>query len=825
MMTSKPNLPALLRPFDVGRVLALFLLASLLLMAGGNRASSQEEDAATPSGTTAEPETPDVATEEGDKAADPETDDRPLYERDPYDIVHLDSSNQNAELVVEPIDFPSRKVPDPLPDSGVLEVRFVDEPTEVFDVEWSHIVKIEPFELLIVKEGNRLTREASSRADERKYSEAQQKFDDAYWYFEYVAQHAPETRRLNASIENFLMKNAAVSFSAGQYTDALSILSELQRRNPNRRGLGASQRRVVDSLFKANVKQRSFWQARHLLSQWEASPDPRWKQFVASRTSQLSKLAVRQLQQAKQHFSERNYRDARRALLRALEVLPDVPGGAFLGQQIAQQFPVVTVGVRQSALPDGVPSLANWSANRRERLLTRKLVEFDGPSAQGGDYLFPWGTLRSSDDGTSLQMNLRPGRPDAADSLALSSYVVTQRLLDMADRQSPDYRVTWTAILNSVNVKNAVSLNIQLEHTFVKPEALFQVRPWVARDKTDTLLTGPYRLSSTSDGETVYMSQTDFALSSPTQPQQVVERHVSAGTVSHMLRLGEIDVVDRVNPIEVEQLRNQADIVVERYDIPTVHVLVPNVKENSFLDDNLFRRALVYGLNRELILSQMILGGSDLAGCQLLSGPFPAGLSPDDPLGYAYHFQTSPLPYHRAMAKILSAVAVAGAKNRAAEAELPEPELKPLILAYPSTDAATIACQVMAEQLQGLEIPCELRPLPPGVVQPDDGYDLLYMEWTITEPVVDAGRLFGDGGLVRSSSAYLKHTLRQLDRVTNWVEARELLNKVHQIVHQEVTVIPLWQLTEHLAYHKRLQGIESQPVHLYQNVEQWRISP
>ena len=808
-------------------ILRLNVLAYAVLLADGIYA---QDDAATPAKTPIDVRNSDnqpvaAASQANGKEATPAKAKRPLYERDPFDIVHLDASNQNTELMVEPLDFPNRQAPDPPPVSGALNVRFVDQPTDVFEVAWRHIVKIELFESLILKEAHRLSRKATHLTNAEKYVEARQVFDEAYWYFEYLASHAPETPQLDESIENYLMKNAVASYRTGDYADAFSILSELQRRNPNHKGLAVLQRRITDSLFMEHVKGRDYWKARELLGHWKNSPDPRWKQLVESRFSQLEKLARRHLSQAQKYFSEQRYRDAKLAVGRALEVLPDVREGAELSQQLAKQYPVVTVGVKQLAQPDSVPSLANWSANRRARLLGRNLVEFNGPSSEGGEYLCPWGTLRQSDDGTTLHLKLRPSRSGGPHSVALSSYDVTRQLLDMADRTHPDYRVTWAVILKNLNLKDVFKLDVQLQHTFVKPDALLQLKLFDAADGTSKSLAGPFRLGPSAEGESVYLSQPDFALSSTTQMRQIVERQVNDGKVGQMLRLGQIDVVDRVNPVHVARLQNQPGIVVERYDVPTIHVLVPNVEDNSLLANTLFRKALAYGLHRELILKQMILGGTNLEGCQVLSGPFPAGFTSNDPLGYAYHSQTDPLNYHPVMARILSAVAVNRTFDHAEKVGQVLPQAKPLILAYPNTDAATIASPVMVEQLKSLEVPFELKPLPPGVVQPDDGYDLLYMEWTITEPVVDAGRLFGDGGLVRSSSTYLKHTVRQLDHVTNWVEARELLNKIHQIVHQEVTVIPLWQLAEHLAYHRRLRGIESQPVHLYQNVEQWRIAP
>ena len=769
-----------------------------------------------------EGETVESTSEEGssETADTPKQDEQPLYEREPYDIVYLDDVNQNAELIVEPLRSLDGRVPDPLPTSGVLEVTFVDQPQEVFDVEWSHIVKIELFESLIIKQGNHIVAQASQLARGQKYDEAQAKFDEAYWYFEYVSRRAPHNPRLNASVENFLMKNAAVSFSMGNYTDALSILGELENRNPTRRGLSASQRRVVDSVFKQFVKERSFRQAREILFRWKNSPDARWQEFVTTRQSQLTAVAERQIQQAEQFLSEQKYRPARQALQRAIDVAPEVPGAAEISRQLMEQYPVVTVGVSQPAMEGVAASLHRWSATRVARLLSRRLIEFDGPSAQGGDYTCPWGTLRTSDDGTSLQLNLRSA---SAETSALDTYIVTRRLFDLADPWSPNYQTTWASILNSIDVNDGLTLNVQLNNTFVKPEALLQASPLGWGKISGDVLVGPYRIGAKTQEETVFVSQVKFGLSKKSQPEQIIEKWIQ-GSVGVKLRLGEVDVVDRLNPIDVPQLREQEGIVVQRYDVPTVHVLLPNTQKNPFLAHVLFRKALVYGINRELILKQMILGGTELEGCQVLSGPFPAGFSQDDPLGYAYHPQIKPLPYHQAMARILSAVAVKSVTDHAVKSNIPVPELTPLVLAHADSEMARLACQVIADQLKTIEIPCELRPLPPGGSRLEDDIDLLYTEWSITEPVVDVGQIFGDGGLVKTSSAYLKHTVRQLNQISNWVEARELLNRIHQIVHHEATVIPLWQVTEHLAYHERLQGLEGSSVHLYQNVENWRVA-
>ncbi|MEA3342076.1 MAG: hypothetical protein U9R15_19090 [Chloroflexota bacterium] len=65
--------------------------------------------------------------------------------------------------------------------------------------------------------------------------------------------------------------------------------------------------------------------------------------------------------------------------------------------------------------------------------------------------------------------------------------------------------------------------------------------------------------------------------------------------------------------------------------------------------------------------------------------------------------------------------------------------------------------------------------------------------------------------------------LRQLDWATDWPQVSAKLREIHRIAHNDVAVIPLWQLTDHFAHSRSLQGIGERPVMLYQNVEQWRI--
>ena len=99
-----------------------------------------------------------------------------------------------------------------------------------------------------------------------------------------------------------------------------------------------------------------------------------------------------------------------------------------------------------------------------------------------------------------------------------------------------------------------------------------------------------------------------------------------------------------------------------------------------------------------------------------------------------------------------------------------------------------------------------------------------YAEIAIWEPLIDARRLLGDHGVSPTANPYVRRALRRLDQAEDWGEVRERLLDLHRTIHSEAIVLPLWQLTDFFAYHSRLRNVGSQPVWLYQNIDQWRLA-
>jgi hypothetical protein len=280
-------------------------------------------------------------------------------------------------------------------------------------------------------------------------------------------------------------------------------------------------------------------------------------------------------------------------------------------------------------------------------------------------------------------------------------------------------------------------------------------------------------------------------------------------------------MLDRVNPWTLASLRADPRVVVEPYALPLVHCLIPNLRRPLMSDRN-FRRALAFGIQRQAILNQL-LGGAQIPGCVVTSSPFPLGISVNDPMGYASDETIEPRPYEPRLAKALSFVALE-TYSKLQQGKGKELKTVPkLTLAYPPDEIARLACASIKIQLGLVGIPIELRvldsPLPTKI--PDD-VDLMYAELAMWEPVIDARRLLGENGMVGQCSSYMSLALRQLDEASEWVQVRGSLRRVHRLAHDDIAVVPLWQLIEHFAYRDNLRGVAPRPVTLYQNIEQWR---
>jgi ABC-type transport system substrate-binding protein len=748
-----------------------------------------------------------------------------LFEQEPFDQITLDRANESAVLKVKPLELPGgRRLPERLPRRGAIQVRLLDDPTKLYELPWQSIEKVELFEQMVLKKAVALM-------------EAKE-FDQAYDYFQFLEAKHPQLPGLGEAMEEYLFQEAAALYQQQEYDGALARLRELYRRNPKRPRLDTSLGATTEKLVERYLAREDYRAARMLLRNLAA-----WfpqHPVVVEREGGLKQRAAALLAEARSATEGGDLRQAAQLSDRLTDVWPGLPGARELAELVHQRYPRVVVGVSLPAADTQPGGLSDWAARRSARLVYRTLTEFVAPGSEGGRYACPVGELTIEALERRITLRIQPDLRWSSGEAALTGYDVSRRLLAMADPQGAAYLPAWAEVLGGVAVGGVYQVDVQMRFSHVRPDALLQTilvpytTPAVSGGPPPT--NGPYVVGPRTADETRYLANPRYRAARPTfgrcptQPQEIIERYYARGSRAiQALRDGRIQVVDRLDPWDVEAVRRDENLVVDFYAMPLVHCLIPNMRR-PLMAQRTFRRALVYGINRQAILSQL-LGGAKLSGCQVLGSPFPARLSLDDPVSYARDPGVEPRVYEPRLAIALAEVGrkgVAAAQKKATPRNGQEPsaaKTPPLVLAHPPHQLARLACASIQRQLEPIGVAIELRELAGGAPpQIPEDVDLLYAELAMWEPLVDAPRLLGEDGMAAGCTPYMSLALRQLRRAADWQQVRKILHRIDRLAHDEVAVVPLWQLTEHFAYHKSLRGIATRPVTLYENVEQWQRS-
>ena len=145
----------------------------------------------------------------------------PFYQQEPFDRVTLDAANGNAVLKVMPLPLEPRRVPEN--PRGKLIIRLTEKADKQFEVEWRHIVKVDLFEQMVLAKADQLT--------------AANRFDEAYDYYQFLLSRYADMPDLQRSVLRYWTNNAFASYNEGRYDDALSLLNEVHRIDPDRPGV------------------------------------------------------------------------------------------------------------------------------------------------------------------------------------------------------------------------------------------------------------------------------------------------------------------------------------------------------------------------------------------------------------------------------------------------------------------------------------------------------------------------------------------------------------------------------------------------------------
>jgi tetratricopeptide (TPR) repeat protein len=756
---------------------------------------------------------PGAALAQADGAVAPQR----LFEREPFDRITCTQAFDGEVIDVKPIDFKNRRLPEkPKPSDKIRVQRLDDE--EPKDIAWVAIEKLELFEQMVLAEANGLV--------------AGGKLDEAFDYFSFLNQGYKNMDGLAAAHQNYLYQCLVAAAVAMNHDEALGVAEELYARNPQYKPtedspplfdrIGFLAERIIGNFIAKQDFRSAKTMLRRLESKYNAAEAP----FAKNLRGQLSAVAATHRDESKNHLAAGRFVEAYDACARMVDVWPDVEGGTELSAEIFRRYPLVMVGVSQPALSSDTRSLNNPAARRTGRLMERRLMEFVGRGPEGGKYTCSLGSVKRSDDGLRLTFTIA-NQAAAAGRAPLTGYDVSRHLLDLADLASPFYQPPWARLVDTVQVRSVSRVDVSLRMPHILPEAFLQTS--YLRDanlgQPGVKGSGPYFLLSRKDDITRFSKNESYPLALPGQPAEVMERFYSDPQRALLaLQRGEVDVLDQVFPADIPTLASD-EIAIGRYSVPTTHFLTINHK-HPYLQNSEFRRALVYGSNREGILNLGLMKNAKLPGFRAVSGPFPAPVDASDAFCYGYDESIEVKKYDPKLAMILTSMATRQLKSQSEKLKQKPPLLTPLVLGYPNDEVSRLACKALGRQWDAIKIKTRLVEFPPGIFTDEKGEcDLVYVQAATWEPAVDAARLFASWGLNPANNTYINLELRNIENAKDWREARSSLLKLHRLVDENVTLIPLYQTFDYYAYRKTTKGLADGQATLYQNIEKWQAAP
>lgn len=747
-----------------------------------------------------------------------------LLDREPFDQVVLKQDHGGDVLNTFILQLPRRPLVS-LPADGRLTLELLDHPGDKFDVSWANVAEVRVYEQMLMEEARRLVVDGQ--------------FDEAYEYFARLLASYPSFPNLNEAINAYLRRNALALHQSQQDERALALLLTLSERSPGDTGLPNAVEVVAGEVIQAHLRNQNYAAARGVLDLWQTQFRDVAKASAAAWKDRFEAAAERQVSEARRLADEKQYIEARKAAQRALATWPKHVAAAEMLTRIQREFPFVTVGVFETVPRQPARRIDSWSTLRVGRLVERLLAEAVDFGAEGGEFRSPFGELTLDESGLVLkfrisdfglrimgdtaQSAIRNSKSEIDSPLTVDE--LARYLLAMAEPGNPLYRADFAELLSGVSIGADNSVELHLKRPHVRPESLLAVPPPAVSGSAQPAAgrgAPHFALAEYLPTEVLYISPNTGG----GRLQAIVERTMADDEVAvAALVSGDVEVLDRVPPWQVQRLRGAAGVRVAAYRLPTVHVLIPNFGRELPARRE-FRRALCYGIDRAWIVQRVLLGGASQPGFDVLSGPFPTGVSLSDPIRYGYNNQIAPRPFEPRLAAILATVAWAGVQKASGEKieDGPLADMPKLVLAHPSDPVARNACQLIQLQLKREGIPVELRQftaeeLMNGRVE----YDLRYAELAVWEPVTDARRIFGPGGLVGDEAGpSVLAALWRLDESTNWKDVRARLADLHEIAHHDLPVIPLWETVNYFAYRDSVAGIGDAPMTLYQNIDNWR---
>lgn len=828
-----------------------------------------------------------------------------LYEEVGFDRIILVESEGGGVFDIFPIEFPNGRKPQTLPRAGELKVRFVELPGEEYMVYWSAIESVITFDELVFRElqekqvalqqkiAQLSARSAprDSHAIEEPDHPLKNALDEVFGYYDYLFRREFSSRDFTNLYRQFLSGEANYYFKIRDWTNAVARLERLYTEQRNFPGLSEMWGRVFNEQLKELTEMRDFFLARRMIQLLQQRfPDhPTAKRWEDAYTTQSKRL----FSESQRAFDRKDYPLSFAKLNETVELYPQLPGIKEQAVRLHRMYPSVHLGVSHNAyyalsgsdyfLPENAgqsPQLEGEKpgrgkktdylilpgAIRVQRLLDRPLLEQVGFQMDGAEYQSPFGTVFQEENGKILRFRISENLDGSSNPHPLGPVGIANGLRNWTDPEFNAKAAIFSSAFESMEIEGKDHLYLIRENRHVLPECMLRI-PFSFSNELEPIRdffvtpgesprndavrknivgNGPFVVSpvNNSKDKFYFFHNETYPLSFTSGPKLIEEisiRDTQEGLM--LLRKKRILALDRIAPWEISQDPEIARTFhVARYANPTIHLLVPN-RDRPLPGSRTFRRALLYGLNREMIVHQF---GGRTGGVEILSGPFPRGSSETDPQGYGYDMSIAPRIYDPKLSVALCLMSLTNVREKGLLKEEEQPkfsrktqiasDMPEIVLAHPENTACTVAAQMIARQWEMIGIPVRLVSLSPDEpIGRGTRVDFWYVPVQITEPMFDILAVLSQEGLVGSSSVYMELALEKLRRAEQWPQIVQALQGIHRLCTDETTVLSLWQWRDILVYHKDLSGVmdrnslpgwsDSIPrndlIDFYQNIEHW----
>ena len=326
------------------------------------------------------------------QSGEPEDPGLGLLQEEPHDLIFFTEKAGGGWAMTQLLDFPGRKPP--TAPTGALKFQVVGVEGKELACKWSDIRRIDLWEI-------RLEREAKARM-------AKGDFSGAYPFLSVLIRDYPNRPGLRQLRSDFLWNDTISRAKRGELAPTLAMLEELRRYAPEYkpstvvRAIGAT----TDRLLKKLVDEGELDLAQQMLARLAKDYQNERLDSVKKWNLEFLKMAQAKQKEAMAARDAKDYRKARSLARESIYLKPDIPGGTELIREIDTIYPLVNVGVLQTATVLEPTRLDNWGARRAGRLMYRTLFEMKGAGPEGGEYDFIFGDVEMSADRMHFDMNL-----------------------------------------------------------------------------------------------------------------------------------------------------------------------------------------------------------------------------------------------------------------------------------------------------------------------------------------------------------------------------------------------------------------------------------